>query len=53
MNGLLHISDMAWRRVGHPEEIVKVGDTVSVKILSIDKAAGRVSLGLKQLQEQE
>ncbi|QCI21608.1 30S ribosomal protein S1 [Buchnera aphidicola (Hyadaphis tataricae)] len=49
VDGLLHITDMAWKRVKHPSEIVNVGDDISVKILKFDKERTRVSLGLKQL----
>lgn len=50
LDGLLHITDMAWRRVKHPSEIVSVGQEISVKVLKFDKEKPRVSLGLKQLQ---
>ena len=49
IDGLLHITDMAWRRVKHPSEVVKVGDEVEVRILKFDRERSRVSLGLKQL----
>jgi len=49
IDGLLHISEMAWHRVGHPSEVVKVGDELDVKILKVDRAAEKVSLGLKQV----
>ena len=49
VDGLLHITDMAWRRVKHPSEIVNVGDEIDVKVLRFDKEKMRVSLGLKQL----
>ncbi|CAL4322914.1 30S ribosomal protein S1 [Buchnera aphidicola (Protaphis terricola)] len=51
VDGLLHITDMAWKRVKHPSEIVSIGDEISVKILKFDKEKIRVSLGLKQLGE--
>jgi small subunit ribosomal protein S1 len=51
VDGLLHITDMAWRRVNHPSEIVQVGDEIDVKVLKFDKERNRVSLGLKQLDE--
>lgn len=51
VDGLLHITDMAWRRVNHPSEIVQVGDEIDVKVLKFDKERNRVSLGLKQLEE--
>ncbi len=50
LDGLLHITDMAWKRVKHPSEIVSVGQEISVKVLKFDKEKPRVSLGLKQLQ---
>ncbi len=49
LDGLLHITDMAWKRVKHPSEIVAVGDEIDVKVLKFDKDKNRVSLGLKQL----
>ncbi|OOS00604.1 30S ribosomal protein S1 [Haemophilus paracuniculus] len=49
VDGLLHITDMAWKRVKHPSEVVNVGDEVTVKVLKFDKEKTRVSLGLKQL----
>ncbi|MEL0082812.1 MAG: 30S ribosomal protein S1, partial [Gammaproteobacteria bacterium] len=49
LDGLLHITDMAWRRVRHPSEIVNVGDEIDVRILKFDRERVRVSLGLKQL----
>lgn len=49
VDGLLHITDMAWKRVKHPSEIVTVGDEITVKVLKFDKERTRVSLGLKQL----
>jgi small subunit ribosomal protein S1 len=51
VDGLLHITDMAWKRVKHPSEIVNVGDEISVKVLKFDKDRMRVSLGLKQMGE--
>ncbi|MDM8569614.1 30S ribosomal protein S1, partial [Thiotrichales bacterium HSG1] len=51
VDGLLHITDMAWRRVRHPSEVVNVGDEIDVKILKFDRERVRVSLGLKQLGE--
>jgi small subunit ribosomal protein S1 len=50
MDGLLHITDMSWGRVGHPSELVKIGDEIEVKVLDIDWERERISLGLKQLQ---
>ena len=49
VDGLLHITDMAWKRVKHPSEVVTVGQEVTVKVLKFDKEKTRVSLGLKQL----
>ena len=49
VDGLLHITDMAWRRVKHPSEILSIGDRIDVKVLEYDKVKKRVSLGLKQL----
>lgn len=50
IDGLLHITDMSWGRVGHPSELCKVGDPITVKVLNYDDQMGRVSLGLKQLK---
>jgi small subunit ribosomal protein S1 len=49
IDGLLHITDMAWKRVKHPSEVVKVSDEIEVRILKFDRERSRVSLGLKQL----
>ena len=51
VDGLLHITDMAWKRIKHPGEIVEVGDEIGVKVLKFDRERNRVSLGLKQLGE--
>ena len=51
VDGLLHITDMSWKRIKHPSEIVNVGDEIDVKILKYDRDRNRVSLGLKQLGE--
>ena len=51
VDGLLHITDMSWKRIKHPNEIVNVGDEIDVKILKYDRDRNRVSLGLKQLGE--
>lgn len=48
VDGLLHITDMSWSRVSHPSELMRVGDTLEVMILEVDREKGRVSLGLKQ-----
>lgn len=50
IDGLLHVTDMAWQRVNHPSEIVNVGDTVKVQIVRINSETQRISLGMKQLQ---
>ncbi|MBM17523.1 MAG: 30S ribosomal protein S1 [Epsilonproteobacteria bacterium] len=49
VDGLLHITDMTWGRISHPSELVKISDTVTVKVLSIDKDNNKISLGMKQL----
>ncbi|GGD53058.1 30S ribosomal protein S1 [Lacimicrobium alkaliphilum] len=49
VDGLLHITDMAWKRVKHPSEIVNVGDEIQVKVLKFDREKSRVSLGMKQM----
>lgn len=51
IDGLLHITDMAWKRVKHPSELLNVGDEIKVKVLKFDRDKQRVSLGLKQLGE--
>src|ERR671926_628970 len=51
IDGLLHITDLAWRRVKHPSEILNVGDEVTAKVLKFDQEKNRVSLGMKQLGE--
>ena len=51
VDGLLHITDMAWKRIKHPSEIVEVGDEIEVKVLKFDRERNRVSLGLKQMGE--
>jgi small subunit ribosomal protein S1 len=51
IDGLLHITDMAWKRVKHPSEVVNIGDEIDVKVLKFDRDKNRVSLGLKQLGE--
>jgi small subunit ribosomal protein S1 len=51
IDGLLHITDLAWRRVKHPSEVLSVGDEVEAKVLKFDQEKNRVSLGLKQLGE--
>lgn len=51
IDGLLHITDISWRRVKHPRDILNIGDSISVKVLKFDKERVRVSLGLKQLED--
>ena len=51
VDGLLHVTDMAWRRVNHPSEIVSIGETVKVQVVKINKETHRISLGMKQLQD--
>jgi small subunit ribosomal protein S1 len=51
IDGLLHITDMSWRRISHPSELVKIGDTITVKVISFDKKHEKISLGMKQLEE--
>ncbi|NQV66968.1 MAG: 30S ribosomal protein S1 [Rhodobacteraceae bacterium] len=50
VDGLLHVTDMAWRRVNHPSEILTIGETVKVQVIKINKDTHRISLGMKQLQ---
>ena len=51
VDGLLHVTDMAWRRVNHPSELLNIGDTIKVQVIKINKDTHRISLGMKQLQE--
>lgn len=51
IDGLLHVTDMSWKRIKHPSELLKIGDEIKVKIIKFDKEKGRVSLGIKQLGE--
>ena len=51
VDGLLHVTDMAWRRVNHPSEILSIGETVKVQVIKVNKETHRISLGMKQLQE--
>lgn len=51
VDGLLHITDMTWGRIGHPSELIKLGEKIDVKVLSFDKDHEKISLGLKQLTE--
>jgi small subunit ribosomal protein S1 len=50
VDGLLHLTDMTWGRIGHPSEVVSIGDEIEVKVLDFDKEKEKISLGLKQLQ---
>ena len=50
VDGLLHVTDMAWRRVNHPSEIVTIGETLKVQVIKVNKDTHRISLGIKQLQ---
>ncbi|MEM1363445.1 MAG: S1 RNA-binding domain-containing protein, partial [Pseudomonadota bacterium] len=50
VDGLLHVTDMAWRRVNHPSEILTIGETVKVQVVKVNKDTQRISLGMKQLQ---
>ena len=50
VDGLLHVTDMAWRRVNHPSEILTIGETIKVQVIKINKETHRISLGMKQLQ---
>ena len=51
MDGLLHITDISWKRINHPQEILKVGDEIDVQVLKFDDEKNRVSLGMKQLTD--
>ncbi|HMQ11728.1 MAG TPA: 30S ribosomal protein S1 [Oligoflexia bacterium] len=51
LDGLLHITDLSWKRVNHPNEILKLGEEIDVKVLKFDRAKERVSLGLKQMSD--
>jgi small subunit ribosomal protein S1 len=50
IQGLLHVSEMGWSRVGNPADVVRPGDAITVKVLSVDEGGGKIALGLKQLQ---
>ncbi len=50
IDGLLHVTDMAWRRIHHPSEVVKVGETVRVQVIKVNRESQRISLGMKQLE---
>jgi len=51
IDGLLHITDMSWGRIAHPSELVKIGDTITVKVIAFDKKHEKISLGMKQLAQ--
>ena len=51
IDGLLHVTDLSWKRVNHPRELVKVGDKIKVKVIQFDPESHRISLGAKQLEE--
>src|SRR5207244_13408282 len=51
IDGLLHVTDIAWRRVNHPTEVLNIGQQVKVKIIKINHETHRISLGIKQLQD--
>ncbi len=51
VDGLLHVTDMAWRRVNHPSEILSIGETIKVQVIKVNKDTHRISLGMKQLQD--
>ncbi|MFV0335615.1 MAG: 30S ribosomal protein S1 [Tropicimonas sp.] len=51
VDGLLHVTDMAWRRVNHPSEILSIGETIKVQVIKVNKETHRISLGMKQLQD--
>ena len=51
VDGLLHVTDMAWRRINHPSEILTIGESIKVQVIKINKDTHRISLGMKQLEE--
>ena len=51
VDGLLHVTDMAWRRINHPSEILTIGQSIKVQVIKINKDTHRISLGMKQLEE--
>ena len=51
VDGLLHVTDLAWRRVNHPSKILTIGETIKVQVIKINKETHRISLGMKQLQD--
>jgi small subunit ribosomal protein S1 len=50
IDGLLHVTDMAWRRIGHPSEVLNIGETVKVQVIKVNPESQRISLGMKQLE---
>ena len=51
VDGLLHVTDIAWKRVLHPSEVLKLGDTITVQVIKFNNETQRISLGMKQLEE--
>ena len=51
LDGLLHVTDIAWKRINHPSEVLNLGDTIKVQIIKVNKETNRISLGMKQLEE--
>ena len=51
LDGLLHVTDIAWKRINHPSEVLNLGDTIKVQIIKVNKETNRISLGMKQLQD--
>ena len=51
LDGLLHVTDIAWRRINHPSEVLNLGDTIKVQIIKVNKETNRISLGMKQLED--
>ena len=51
LDGLLHVTDIAWKRINHPTEVLNLGDTIKVQIIKVNKETNRISLGMKQLQD--
>ena len=51
LDGLLHITDISWKKIKHPSELLNIAEKIQVKIISIDNEKNRVSLGLKQLED--
>jgi small subunit ribosomal protein S1 len=51
LDGLLHVTDVSWKRISHPSEVIKLGETIKVKVIKFDQETKRISLGLKQLED--